>query len=169
MPKDTNTEDVTEDVVSAPSEVGKPAAWRPSNKEGIEMPKDTKTEDVTEDAVSAPSEVGKPAAPVVNWDDSQMRTTYANVVNAASTREEVTLFFGSNQTWNPGAKQEFDVRLEERIVLNPHAAKRLFVLIGAVLAQYEKRFGDIRLEGLEAAAEILRKSQSKNSAGDRQA
>ena len=115
------------------------------------------------DVAVTPGEVGKPAAPVVNWDDSTMRTTYANVVNAASTREEVTLFFGTNQTWNPGANKEFDVKLEDRIVLNPHAAKRLFVLLGAVLAQYEKRFGEIRLEGLQAAAAGLRKTQGGNA------
>ena len=108
------------------------------------------------------AEVGAPAAPVVNWDDSQMQTTYANVVNAASTREEVTMFFGTNQTWNPTKAKEFDVKLEQRIVLNPHAAKRLFVLLGAVLAQYEKRFGDIKLEGLQAAAESLKKSNGSN-------
>lgn len=116
-------------------------------------------------AASGPGEVGKPAAPVVNWDDSQMRTTYANVVNAASTREEVTLFFGTNQTWNPGEGKKFDVRLEDRIVLNPHAAKRLFVLLGAVLTQYEKRFGEIKLEGLTAAAESLRRAQSGGGGG----
>ena len=33
-------------------------------------------------------EVGKPVVPTVNWDDSQMRSSYANVVNASSTREE---------------------------------------------------------------------------------
>ena len=123
------------------------------------MSDETNAEENVEKAASGPSEVGQPAAPVVNWDDSQMRTTYANVVNAASTREEVTLFFGSNQTWNPGASKEFQVKLEERIVLNPHAAKRMFVLLGAVLAQYEKRHGEIKLEGLEAAAESLRKAQ----------
>jgi hypothetical protein len=106
----------------------------------------------TNGAQGTPSEVGRPAAPVVNWDDSQMRTAYANVVNASSTREEVTLFFGTNRTWNPGKSKEFDVKLEERVVLNPHAAKRLFVLLGAVLAQYEKRFGEIKLDGLTAVA-----------------
>ena len=110
-------------------------------------------------AATSSSEVGAPAAPVVNWDDSQMQTTYANVVNAASTREEVTMFFGTNQTWNPAKAKEFDVKLEQRIVLNPHAAKRLFVLLGAVLAQYEKRFGDIKLEGLQAAADDLKKAK----------
>jgi len=103
-------------------------------------------------ATNGTGEVGKPAAPVVNWDDSEMRTVYANVVNAASTREEVTLFFGSNQTWNPGEAKEFDVKLLERVILNPHASKRLFVLLGAVLSQYEKRFGEIKIEGLKAVA-----------------
>ena len=113
--------------------------------------------------VAGPTEVGKPAIPVVNWDDSEMQTTYANVVNAASTREEVTLFFGQNETWNPGPAKTFDVKLKDRIVLNPHAAKRLFVLLGAVLAQYEKRFGEIKVEALAAAAESLRKLQAKSS------
>lgn len=120
--------------------------------------------DTTNDAASGtPEEVGKPAAPVVNWDDSEMRTVYANVVNAASTREEITVFFGSNETWNPGAAKEFDVKLLERIILNPHAAKRLFVLLGAVLAQYEKRFGEIKIEALQAAAEALKAQASGRS------
>lgn len=110
---------------------------------------------------AAPGEVGAPAAPVVNWNDSEMQTHYANVVNAASTREEVTLFFGANETWNPGKSKEFDVKLLERIILNPHAAKRLFVLLGAVLAQYEKRFGTLEVEALTAAAASVRDAAAK--------
>jgi len=91
-------------------------------------------------------EVGQPAAPTVNWDDSSMSTSYANVVNAASTREEVTLFFGTNQTWNPVGKTEFDVKLSDRIVLSPFAAKRLWTLLGAVLQEYERRFGQLKLQ-----------------------
>ncbi len=98
---------------------------------------------------SADVDVGSPAAPTVNWDDSQMRTSYANVVNASSTREEVTLFFGTNLTWNPSEKREFNVRLSDRIVLNPYAAKRLLILVGAILKEYESRFGprDINVSG----------------------
>ena len=91
-------------------------------------------------------EVGQPAAPTVNWDDSQMSTSYANVVNAANTREEVTLFFGTNQTWNPAGATEFNVRLSDRIVLSPYAAKRLWTLLGAVLKEYESRFGVLSLD-----------------------
>lgn len=91
-------------------------------------------------------DAGKPAAPVVNWDDTQMRTSYANVVNASSTREEVALFFGTNLTWNPGEKREFNVRLNDRVVLSPYAAKRLWMLLGAILREYETRVGPLNID-----------------------
>ena len=97
-------------------------------------------------AKNADVDVGAPAAPTVNWDDSHMKTAYANVVNAASTREEVTLFFGTNQTWNPVGASEFNVRLSDRIVLSPYAAKRLWVLLGSILQQYEARFGTLQID-----------------------
>ncbi len=96
---------------------------------------------------------GRPAVPAVNWDDSNMKTAYANVVNASSTREEVTLFFGTNLTWNPAEAKELHVRLSDRIVLNPFAAKRLWMLLGAILKEYESRFGQLNIDvsGLRAA------------------
>ena len=94
----------------------------------------------------ARADVGKPAVPSVNWDDSDMRTSYANVVNASSTREEVTLFFGTNLTWNPTEKLEFNVKLSDRVVLNPFAAKRLWMLLSAILKEYESRFGVLSIE-----------------------
>ena len=81
----------------------------------------------------------------VRWDDSKMKSTYANVCNAASTREEVTLLFGTNQTWHSGGK-ELVVELSDRIILNPFAAKRLSMLLNAVIKQYEDRFGAIDIE-----------------------
>ncbi len=89
----------------------------------------------------------KPATPKVKWDDSNMKTSYANVVNAASTREEVTMFFGTNQTWNVADAKELVVQLSDRIVLSPFAAKRLYVLLGTVLKEYESRYGSLDLEG----------------------
>lgn len=88
------------------------------------------------------------APPKVKWDDASMKTSYANVVNASSTREEVTLLFGTNQTWHAGQK-EFNVQLSDRIILSPFAAKRLTLLLGAVVAEYEKRFGALNI-GIEA-------------------
>jgi len=87
------------------------------------------------------------APPKVKWDDTNMKTSYANVVNASSTREEVTLLFGTNQTWHAG-QREFNVLLSDRVILSPFAAKRLTLLLGAVVAEYEKRFGALNI-GIE--------------------
>ena len=93
--------------------------------------------------------------PKVDWDDSKMRTTYANVVNAASSREEVSIFFGTNQTWNIDDSREVTVQLSDRMILSPFAAKRLWVLLGAVLKQYEQRFGTLGLEGTSKVPETF--------------
>jgi hypothetical protein len=80
------------------------------------------------------------AAPTVRWDDTQMKTSYANVANVASTREEVVLLFGVNQAWHAG-QREIPVQLSDRVILSPFAAKRLSVLLANVLREYESRFG----------------------------
>ena len=87
-----------------------------------------------------------PRAPQVRWDDSNMRSSYANVVNATSSREEVTIFFGTNQTWNPSDK-EVTIQLTDRIILSPFAAKRLMLLLRNVLGEYESRYGKLDVEG----------------------
>jgi hypothetical protein len=91
------------------------------------------------------------ATPTVTWDDSNMSTSYANVVNVASTREEVTLFFGMNQTWNIRDDRGVAVQLSDRMVLNPFAAKRLWTLLGNVLKEHENRYGPLNLEVRDGA------------------
>lgn len=79
-------------------------------------------------------------APTIRWDDSKMRSVYANVCNVSSTREEVTLLFGTNQAWRSGQK-EVGIELTDRVIVSPFAAKRLSLLLSGVVAEYEKRFG----------------------------
>jgi hypothetical protein len=81
----------------------------------------------------------------VNWDDSKMVTTFANVVNVLVTREELTLLFGMNQTWNVSQTKELTVQLSNRIVLTPYAAKRLLTLLTARMRDYEARIGPLTL------------------------
>lgn len=80
--------------------------------------------------------------PSVRWNDANMRNTYANVCNVSSTREEVTLLFGTNQAWRQGQK-EVAIDLSDRIMLSPFTAKRLSVLLNNVIEQYEQRFGSL--------------------------
>ena len=84
----------------------------------------------------------KQVRPQVRWDDSKLKSTYANVCNVSSTREEMTLLFGTNQIWHTGQK-ELVVELTDRIVLNPYAAKRLSILLGNTIREYESRFGEL--------------------------
>jgi len=91
---------------------------------------------------------GKPSAPKLVWDDKDLKTTFSNVVNAAATREEVSVFFGTNQTWNAG-DPEYRVKLTDRIVMTPFAAKRLSMLLGRVLDDYERKHGALDMAGRE--------------------
>ncbi len=84
-------------------------------------------------------------APVVIWDDSNMSTAFANVVNIQSSQEQVDLFMGTNQTWNPsGDRNEVRVQLAHRVIMTPIAAKRLAQALNGVLDQYEARYGELK-------------------------
>jgi hypothetical protein len=86
----------------------------------------------------------------IKWDDSNMRSVYANVVNAAGTREETVLLFGMNQAWHSG-QRELTVKLSDRVVLSPFAAKRLAILLNNVIRDYEQRFGALDIEARRPA------------------
>ena len=81
----------------------------------------------------------------IKWDDTGMRSSYANVCNVTSTREEVVMLFGMNQAWNRGQK-EVTIQLSDRIVISPYAAKRLAVLLDGVVKEYENRFGTLNID-----------------------
>src|SRR5690242_15825415 len=85
-------------------------------------------------------------APQIKWDDANMKSSYANVCNVASTREEVVLLFGINQAWHAG-QREVTVQLTDRIILTPFAAKRLAILLGNLLREHESRFGPLPIDG----------------------
>lgn len=82
----------------------------------------------------------------IKWDDSNMRSSYANVCNVTSTREEVVMLFGINQAWNRGQK-DITIQLTDRVIISPYAAKRLATLLSGVVGEYEKRFGVLNVEG----------------------
>ena len=82
----------------------------------------------------------------IKWDDSGMKSSYANVCNVTSTREEVVMLFGINQAWNRGQK-EVTIQLTDRIIISPYAAKRLVQLLDGVVQEYEKRFGTLNVDG----------------------
>ena len=92
-----------------------------------------------------PSQPSQPtdATPAVQFDVSNLQSSYANVCNVSSTREEVVLAFGVNNVWERG-QANIQVQLTNRIVLNPYAAKRLAAVLNRVIAEYESKFGTLK-------------------------
>lgn len=105
------------------------------------MAEDRKTE--TAEAKTEAAAAG--AAARIRWDDTNMKSSYANVCNVASTREEVVLLFGINQAWHSG-QRELTVQLTDRVILSPFVAKRLMLLLSNVVREYESRFGSLGIE-----------------------
>ena len=103
-------------------------------------------------APEGPEIRGDTAGMKIKWDDSNMKSSYANVCNVTSTREEVVMLFGMNQAWNRGQK-EVTIQLTDRIVISPYAAKRLSMLLGGVVKEYESRFGQLNID-LPAGTEV---------------
>jgi hypothetical protein len=92
-----------------------------------------------------PSQPSQPtnATPTVQFDVSNLQSSYANVCNVSSTREEVVLAFGVNNVRERG-QANIQVQLTNRIVLNPYAAKRLAAVLNRVVAEYESKFGTLK-------------------------
>ena len=88
---------------------------------------------------------GQPQQRAIKWDDSNLKSSYANFCNVASTREEVVLLFGMNQAWRAG-QADVTVQLTDRVILSPFAAKRLAALLDNVVKQHETRFGALPTE-----------------------
>jgi hypothetical protein len=73
---------------------------------------------------------------------ANLKSSYCNMCNANTTREEVVLNFGVNQNWDRG-QGNLEVSLEHRIILSPFAAKRLSQLLVKLVAEYESHYGKL--------------------------
>ncbi|MBN9888929.1 DUF3467 domain-containing protein [Salipiger abyssi] len=78
----------------------------------------------------------------VKFDTQSLKSSYCNVCNGSSTREEVVVNFGVNDSWDMGAPQLL-VKLEHRVVMSPHAAKRLRDMLVRLIDEHETRYGKL--------------------------
>ena len=80
----------------------------------------------------------------IAWNDSDMVSVYANIATATANREEFFLLFGTHQSWRSNPDTDaIDVKLSNRIVLSPFAAKRLALILQHSISAYEEKFGKI--------------------------
>ncbi|HEY5139537.1 MAG TPA: DUF3467 domain-containing protein [Methylococcales bacterium] len=80
------------------------------------------------------------SAPSFKWNSANLHSSYANFCNANSTREEVVLNFGVNNTWDR-TQATLEIELNHRVVLSPFAAKRLSTMLQQLMKEYETRYG----------------------------
>ncbi len=78
----------------------------------------------------------------VRFDDKQMTSNYANVANVGMSKDEVTLLFGTNQTWG-AVGDEITILLSSRIIMTPSVAKNFVDTLQRVLQEYEEKIGKI--------------------------
>ncbi len=103
------------------------------------------TTNAQSDAVLNPSGGARQSSVgAVHVTTEKLTSSYCNVATVNSTREEVVVSFGINQDWDR-ASPELQVALLKRIVLSPHGAKRFQQRLAQVLAEYEKRHGELQV------------------------
>jgi uncharacterized protein DUF3467 len=93
--------------------------------------------------MAASERMNAPDTGKLRLDTSDVKSSYCNVCNVSSTKEEVVLSLGINQGWELG-RREIDVKLQHRIVLSPFATKRLADMLNNLIGDYEKRYGELR-------------------------
>jgi len=74
-----------------------------------------------------------------------LKSSYCNMANVTSTREEVVLNFGVNQNWDQPADptRELEVDIQHRVILSPFAARRLSDALAQLMRDYEQRYGKL--------------------------
>jgi len=96
----------------------------------------------TKNADAKPVSPAAPREQKISFDTSDLKSSYCNVCNATSTREEVVLNFGINHTWDRD-QTDVAVKLQHRIIISPHAAKRFQNLMTKLITEHEARYGKL--------------------------
>jgi hypothetical protein len=80
----------------------------------------------------------------VSIDDATAPTLYSSSARVWTSPEDVTVdFFGRLR---PTGAKTATLKVEQRIILNPFAAKRLAMSLAQSVQQYEQNFGHIELD-----------------------
>jgi len=79
----------------------------------------------------------------VKLDTSRMKSSYCNVCNATSTREEVVINFGLNQSWDR-TDGDLEIEIAHRVIMSPHAASKLREVLNELIDEYEGRYGSLK-------------------------
>ena len=77
-------------------------------------------------------------------DDATTPVTYSTTVRVWGSAEEFNLDFAG--PIRPAAKNVASLKIDQRVVLNPWAAKRLAIALGQAVGRYEGTYGVLELD-----------------------
>ena len=77
-------------------------------------------------------------------DDATAATTYSTTVRVWGSAEEINLDFAG--ALRPTGANTAKLKIEQRIVLNPWAAKRLAIALAQAVGRYEQMYGVLELD-----------------------
>lgn len=87
-----------------------------------------------------------PTAPKpLRFRTDNLKSSYCNMANVTSTREEVVLNFGINQNWDQPSDNlvGLEVDMQHRVILSPFAAHKLSEALNQLMRDYELRYGPL--------------------------
>ncbi len=80
----------------------------------------------------------------IQVDDAQTPVTYSSTVRVWGSAEEINLDFAG--PLRPTGPKSARLKIDQRMVLNPWAAKRLCLAMNQAIARYEKAYGTLEID-----------------------
>ncbi len=80
----------------------------------------------------------------ISIDDSDAQTTYSSLVRVGGSAEELVLDFSG--PLRPTGPKSAVMKVDQRIIMNPWAAKRLHMAIEQAIQRYEETYGSLEVD-----------------------
>ena len=99
----------------------------------------------TIETVSTATESGQQQQIQLQIDDAQASTYYSSTARVWGSAEEITIDFAGpvRATQQPTVAR---LKIDQRVVLSPWAAKRLALALGQAVSRYEQAYGPLEID-----------------------
>lgn len=102
----------------------------------------TNTDDQTIETISAAASEQQQVK--IQIEDAQAPVTYATIVRVSGSGEEFTLDFAG--PLRPTGPKSAQLKVDQRIIMNPWAAKRLCMALTQAVTRYEQGYGQLEID-----------------------
>lgn len=101
------------------------------------------------EAISAPGDQAQQKQLQLQIDDANAPSIYSTTVRVWGSAEEINLDFAG--ALRPTGPTTAKLKIDQRVVLNPFAAKRLAIALAQAVGRYEAQYGVLELDARKRA------------------